>query len=93
MAEIETNGEKQLSRRRFLEFVGKSVAVTGLGVVLALTGRASVSSAQSCCETCETCETCEVCDGCFTCETCDSCHEACNTMCHDSCHAVDPNAP
>jgi hypothetical protein len=30
MAEIETNDENRLSRRRFLEFTGKSMAVAGV---------------------------------------------------------------
>ena len=49
MSEIENKSQEQISRRRFLEFTGKSMVVTGLGVILALSSKPFVSSAQACC--------------------------------------------
>ena len=86
MDEIENKSEEQVSRRRFLEFTGKSMVVTGLGVVVALSSKAFLPTAKACCEACETaCQT--------TCDVCEDCLGGCLSICHDECHAIDPSTP
>jgi hypothetical protein len=69
MSEMENKSKEEMSRRRFLEFTGKSMAVTGIGVVVALsTSPFGRRAHATCC-----CDGCDVCVGCDSCNICDGC--------------------